>query len=204
MNLLGRIAFSCGFLKKPPVVKRKHDQRSSLLQLLPKHSTGAEIGVYRGAFSAQLLEVLDPRRLYLIDPWQYFSDEVYAKALYGGKAAGQVEMDAIHDEVVRTFGSHPAVAIIRAKSDEAVLQMDDNSLDWVYIDGNHLYEFVYQDLVDYSRKVKPGGLIAGDDYRGGGWWNGGVKRAVDEFVERGCAELVKIYGRQFLLRRNRF
>ena len=36
--------------------------------------------------------------------------------------------------------------------------------DWIYIDGNHTYEYVKQDLEGYRPKVKPGGYMAGDDY----------------------------------------
>jgi len=179
----------------------KHDDRAWLLNQLPRHSAGAEVGVYKGDFSAHSLEWLEPTRLYLIDPWLYFDDPVYAKAWYGGKAGGQSEMDAIYNDVVRRFGAHPAVTIIRDKSSAAVNQIADGSLDWVYIDGNHLYEFVRDDLANYRIKVKPGGLIAGDDYREGGWWAGGVKRAVDEFVRTAGVEVVNICGGQFLLRR---
>jgi hypothetical protein len=49
--------------------------------------------------------------------------------------------------------------------------------------------------------LKEGGLIAGDDYGKEGWWAGGVKRAVDEFVDEGFAEIVLIRANQFMLRR---
>lgn len=77
------------------------------------------------------------------------------------------------------------VTVHRGQSDDGLRALADESLDWVYIDGNHLYEYVAQDLRLSLAKVKPGGLVTGDDYAEGGWWEGGVKRAVDELAARG-------------------
>jgi cephalosporin hydroxylase len=41
----------------------------------------------------------------------------------------------------------------------------DRSLDFVYIDGNHGYEAVLDDLAAWSPKVRTGGFISGHDYR---------------------------------------
>ena len=50
------------------------------------------------------------------------------------------------------------------KSNEAYLDFEDNSIDAIYIDGNHTYDGVKEDIIYWSPKVKPGGLIVGDDY----------------------------------------
>lgn len=64
---------------------------------------------------------------------------------------------------------------VRLPSLEAVPLYPDASLDLVLIDGSHVYEDVLADILAWSLKVKPGGVLAGDDY---GW--PGVKRACDE------------------------
>ena len=74
--------------------------------------------------------------------------------------------------------------------------------DWIYIDGNHLYEYVKKDLELSFQKVKSGGYIAGDDYTDGGWWEGGVKKAVDEFSNNQAIRLVEICNAQFIFRKN--
>ena len=85
-------------------------------------------------------------------------------------------------------------------SEAALADFEDGSLDYVYIDGNHLYEFVKKDLELSLRKVKSGGYITGDDYGPGGWWNGGVKKAVDEIAWREKeVTLLWIRGGQFVL-----
>lgn len=54
----------------PLVGRRWHalEGRRWLLELLPRDSEGAEIGVWQGNFSALILSVVGPRRLHLIDP----------------------------------------------------------------------------------------------------------------------------------------
>ena len=49
---------------------------------------------------------------------------------------------------------------------EAVKQFKDGSLDFVYIDGNHTFEYVINDIAEWSKKVRKGGIISGHDY-----WN---------------------------------
>jgi len=49
--------------------------------------------------------------------------------------------------------------------------------------------------------VRPGGLIAGDDYRLDGWWQDGVVRAVNEFVGRHELIIDGVFGSQFILRK---
>src|SRR5689334_12291037 len=61
------------------------DPRVFLLKMLPARSVGAEIGVHKGDFSAQILRTVRPHTLHLIDPWQYEPSEAYEQAWYGGK-----------------------------------------------------------------------------------------------------------------------
>jgi hypothetical protein len=90
------------------------------------------------------------------------------------------------------------VVVHRGASDEVLSSFPDSSLDWVYIDGNHLYDYVVADLNLSIRKTRVGGLITGDDYRDGGWWDSGVKRAVDELAADGRLRLALIQDGQFV------
>lgn len=179
------------------------EPRDFLLRRLPRGSVGAEIGVYRGDFSARILQVVYPSMLHLIDPWEY--QEEYAEALYGGRAEdGQAEMDRIYDSVLDRFAGARAegrVSVHRGSSVDVANEIPDRSLDWVYIDGNHEYEYVLEDLRIYHEKVRPGGLLAGDDYGTRGWWEDGVTRAVRHFTDEGACERVLVRRGQFLLRR---
>jgi hypothetical protein len=59
---------------------------------------------------------------------------------------------------------------------------------------------VKRDLEVFAAKVKPGGLLTGDDYGVRGWWEYGVTKAVDEFVAGSICEPVSL-RRQFVLRK---
>jgi len=179
--------------------------RDFLLVRLPKHSVGAELGVYRGDLSRRLLSIVRPKLLYLIDPWRFVPDIEYSRAVYGGPVGdSQVRMDRMYANVCRRFQHETksgVVTIHRKTSLEGSQSIPDRSLDWVYIDANHKYSFVLDDLETYKSKVRVGGWIAGDNYaEPDGWWEDGVTRAVDEFVARGLAEKVLTARHQFLLR----
>jgi hypothetical protein len=184
--------------------RRPPSPRERLLAAMPHGSVCAEIGVHLGEFSQQILDVVRPRCLHLVDPWKYETSETYAESWYGGTQGGsQATMDARYESVVARFRraiDAGQVIVHRATSEEVARTIPDGSLDWVYIDGNHQYEFARQDLALYARKIRPGGYLTGDDYAEGGWWKGGVKRAVDEFVREGHGILVSSDGGQFVLR----
>jgi SAM-dependent methyltransferase len=184
-------------------IRRRLDRRR-LLSLLPRRAECAEIGTWRGDFAAGILRSRRPRTLHLIDPWQHRDEDAYKSAMFGGRAReGQRAMDAIHQSVLDRFQrriERQQVRVKRSRSVEAAATFDDETLDWVYIDGDHTYEAVKADLEAYHRAVKPGGFLAGDDYGLTGWWGDGVTRAVDEFAAN---MRVTIIGTQFLIEKPR-
>jgi hypothetical protein len=179
-------------------------RRARVLERLPKRGAGAEIGVWKGDFSERILEVARPVRLHLVDPWRAVSGEEYEGARYGGGLSeGQAEMDALHDAVLRRFERERRKGVVevhRLPSLEAAARLAGGELDFVYIDGDHRYEAVKADLEAWAPRLRPGGLLAGDDYGVEGWWDDGVTRAVDEFVAAGRATVVELGDGQFLLR----
>lgn len=185
---------------------KEQSGRQILLSKLPVNSIGAEIGVHLGDFSQVLVDTLSPKELILIDPWEHQTSEKYQEAWYGGAAKdGQNEMDARYTSIFERFNKQidaGSVKVKRGYSENILKEYPDEYFDWVYIDGNHLYEYVKQDLLLSLDKVKVGGFITGDDYTKGGWWKGGVKKAVDEFTENTAVELIEIRDRQFIFRKN--
>lgn len=151
----------------------KREQKT--LELIKEYKlTGiiVEVGVLRGLFSNWLLKA-NPDSLILIDCWLSLPvDEFPDYVDYN-----QEKWDEIMNKVKAKFSKNKNVSVIRSKSIDAVKQFKDNSLDLVYLDGNHTYEFVKQDLIEWYKKVKVGGILAGHDYP-----LESVKRAVDEFV----------------------
>ncbi|MEM1159847.1 MAG: class I SAM-dependent methyltransferase [Pseudomonadota bacterium] len=157
--------------------------RQILLNALPKGGVGVEIGVWKGDFSARLLQVAAPRTLHLLDPWQINQDEAHAKAWYGRERG--IDMDEIHASVMARFKAEIAaerVVIHRASSIDAMASFDDGTLDFVYVDGDHAYDAVRADLEIAVQKVRPKGVICADDHMLGRWWGDGVVRAVNEVL----------------------
>lgn len=156
--------------------------RRELVGRLRTSGIGAEIGVWKGEFSAELVRQTRPQSLHLVDPWS-FSGELPQRWYGGAKARDQKDMDAIYSSVVTKFAKKPEVRIHRMRSSHAAPLFPDGHFDWIYIDGDHSYETVLQDLTLWGPKVRRGGILAGDDYQ----WRDeagllSVARAVREYI----------------------
>jgi hypothetical protein len=93
------------------------------------------------------------------------------------------------------------VRIHRELSSQAVQHFPDEYFDWVYIDGDHSYEFAKADLEAYLPKVKKSGYITGDDYHWGPAEGFPVMTAVNEIVNRDDAEMISVHAGQFILKK---
>lgn len=122
-----------------------------------KEIVGVEIGVLEGDNSKSLLHELNIKKLFLIDVWELYSgqDTNYEYKGYN--------MDQCFKKVIRRFKDNEKVVIMKSKSEDAIWNFKDDSLDFVYIDGNHNYKYVYQDLELWTKKIKHQGIIAGHD-----------------------------------------
>ncbi len=174
------------------------DDRRQLLEQMPANAVCAEIGVWKAEFSEYIDQLTQPSQLVLIDPWAFQPD--FPHRMFGGSVAkAQTDMDAIHQDVCQKMnGDH--VRIVRKMSQDAVADFPDNFFDWVYIDGNHYYDYVRQDLEIWFPKVKPGGYVTGDDYL----WrdeNGqcSVAAAVSDFLQNTPCPQATSIGSQFIL-----
>ena len=66
--------------------------------------------------------------------------------------------DDIYNKVRRRFFFNKKVQLLRKFSADAMSDIQDGSVDWIYIDGNHSYEFVYEDLNGWCQKLKSGAI----------------------------------------------
>lgn len=161
--------------------------RVQLLSALPKQAAVAEIGVAEGAFSAEILAACDPRRLTLIDPWEWQDREDY---LADGNNVDADEQERRAQEVCARFANDSRVAILRDYSTRAAATFTDGELDWVYVDAVHSYDGTLSDLRSFYPKVAENGLILGHDFANHVKAKGmdfGVIEAVETFIaESGC------------------
>lgn len=111
-----------------------------------KELTGLEIGVEYGYNAKSILQELPIKKLYLLDLWS--KNEQYENLLY-------------HFYSKNLLGNK--VIMVKNNSQTYYNKFENNSLDFIYIDGNHTYEYVYKDIYNYFNKIKIGGIIAGHD-----------------------------------------
>src|SRR3972149_7377656 len=115
---------------------------------------GAEVGVYRGDYSAELCANNPELKLYCIDSWG---------TPLPGKGEGVDKKNAFRkaQKLLAPYNCE----LIKKFSMDAVKDFEDNSLDFVYIDGNHHFDYVAQDIINWAKIVRPGGIVSGHDYR---------------------------------------
>jgi hypothetical protein len=177
------------------------ENRRALLEMMPKGAVCAEIGVWDGGFSEVILEVTEPAKLHLIDPWLYQPD--FRNSAFGRKANID-KMDDKYTAVKKLFEGDDRIEIHRALSHAALESFEDGALDWVYIDGNHNYDIVSVDIALSLQKVKPDGIISGDDL----FWNPDkgkpVATAVRETLRKlGDAVEYQRFGQQWFMQLRR-
>ena len=146
-----------------------HGTRDDLAVLFAElgYVKGAEIGVQRGAYSIKLVNANPDLHLLLVDSWapfthhnQEWQDQQLARA--------------------RTRLEGKNVTFIRKTSMEAVKDVEDKSLDFVYIDAMHDFDNCMLDIIYWAPKVRRDGIVAGHDYFRA--YTCGVVQAVDAYT----------------------
>lgn len=134
---------------------------------------GAEIGVERGTHSAQLLAVLSVAEYHAIDIWEPFVQA--GKSIWNPQIT---ESNLVHAQ--KALEPFSGVHIVKGASLDAVKDIADGYLDFVYIDANHQYDSVLEDIHAWYPKVRVGGVISGHDFC---YVWPGVRRAVIECLD---------------------
>ena len=135
----------------------------------------AEIGTWKGQSAVYMAEAIKQSgkdiKWYVIDTFEGTDEE------------HDNDKDVINNTLYETYLSNiepvkEFITTIRANSQEAFKEFKDNSLDFLFIDGDHTYKGVRADLINWYPKVKSNGIIAGHDYAEP---TCGVKMAVDQY-----------------------
>jgi predicted O-methyltransferase YrrM len=115
---------------------------------------GAEIGVAQGWHAEILCKENPQAKLYAIDVWDTYDGYAeYRDRIDRYYKAAQDLLKPYNCELVKKF------------SMDAVKDFEDNSLDFVFIDGGHDFKNVAMDIYEWSKKVKVGGIVYGHDYK---------------------------------------
>jgi len=125
-----------------------------------KELVGAEIGVCNGLNALNILENLDIKKLYLIDPYRLYSNQTNI-GQNGTEEKNKEFKTHAHKLLDKNYSDK--IVWLEKLSEDAINDIEED-LDFVYIDGNHMYDYVLNDIKLYSEKVKDGGLVAGHDF----------------------------------------
>jgi hypothetical protein len=149
------------------------EEYRKIINEVPDGGTICEIGTWKGRSLCSIAHLIKKKKLNVIaiDTFAGATNEPIQMAL----AAQQGVEEAFLANMTR-FGLNPT--IWKTTSTEALPMVPDHSLDLCFIDANHSYESVKEDVTNWELKVKPGGIIGGHDYNGEAW--PGVRKAVDE------------------------
>ncbi len=136
--------------------------RYELLERIPKGGVCAEIGTDRADFAKKILDICDPKKLYLFE----------------------IDVSRIHRPNIDEAVSAQRCEVVEGDSAKNLEQFPSEFFDWIYIDGDHYYEGVKKDIELAAKKLKKGGMIVLNDYAVWspvGMTHCGVARAVNEF-----------------------
>ena len=137
-----------------PTANGRRRTRRHLAEFLGEvnYNKGAEIGVRLGRFSRYLCSKNPNLKLYCIDPWDAYNTKYPLP-----------KQERIYQRFLKdTKGLN--IEVMRMTSMEGVTKFEDKFLDFVFIDGNHKFDFVMEDLLYWPKKVKSGGLIIVHDF----------------------------------------
>lgn len=148
--------------ENPRVIKDMN--RDGLYQLYAKlgYKVGCEIGLEKGKNAVQMFDNIPGLKLYGVDPYRQHPQCSYVyhaeirhwdeRYLNGCKKQALNRMQNRNFELLQDF------------SEDAVKKVEFNSLDFVYIDGDHSYDMAMLDVILWGQRVRKGGIISGHDY----------------------------------------
>lgn len=134
-----------------------------------------EIGVRAGENAVFFLQGLPLEKLYLVDPYSPYKDS--------GSQQTQEMQDKYKEIMLKNIAPYKdKIELLQMTSEEASGKFEEESLDFVYIDGDH--SKIAQDLELWWPKIKIGGLLGGHDYPKERYHNHFIVAPVDAFFKR--------------------
>ncbi len=197
----GRLIFVLGPKSKPKKMvartiragekpKGKMDKRSHkkvLQKLVEEHhwTKGAEVGCLTGRTTFHLLKNCQDLSLVAVDVWDDYeglhTEEIGGQGRIYKKADGTNGIEELSFGMVEELFRDRAkpyngrLKILKGLSWEVASQIEDHSLDFAFIDADHIEPAVRKDIEAWKPKIKEGGMLLGHDVH-----MPSVKRAVDD------------------------
>lgn len=134
---------------------------------------GVELGVSHGFHAQHLLEACPSLELAGVDAYRHIRK---------GGGYDDISSDQFEETCRKARGFLVPTGrwrLMRMTTADAA-KVFRGAVDFLFVDADHSYEAACDDIRDWYRYVRPGGIVAGHDY-GQPMWPG-VKRAVDEVL----------------------
>lgn len=164
------------------------------LKQIGLNGIGAEIGVQTGYFSEILIRDGEFEKFYSIDFWGELTPDTFNS---DGSNYIRTDGESLYNQTIDRLKSYgDKSVVIKNASIEASKLFEDEFFDFIYLDADHSFKGITDDILHWYPKVKRGGILAGHDYFDNTLvWSGGtyskfeVKRAVDEYCKKMNLEL---------------
>jgi len=174
------------FKKCPsPVIKEiklRPSTEIAMKEFEDKKIVAVEVGTWKGENALSILQNLNIDKLYLIDPYCEFDDFKDGISTMDTSLKVSSFEDAEKISNILLKGSEDKIIRIKKSATDALEDIP-NNIDFIYLDGNHAYKSVKEDIENYYPMLKDGGIICGHDYDIKPN-HPGVKIAVDEFAQK--------------------
>jgi hypothetical protein len=136
----------------------RNDWLKQIKDQLGNVERAVEVGVWRGDYSRFIIEHLQPKCFWGVDPYEIYNDFPDPDDF-----ASPDSLEQLYHATLKRYDGWDA-NLIRSTSVDAAEQFEDNSIDFVYLDGDHVYAAVRADIAAWWPKIKPGGILSGHDY----------------------------------------
>ncbi|MBU1067430.1 class I SAM-dependent methyltransferase [Patescibacteria group bacterium] len=159
---------------------------ADLMNETDKEFVFAEIGVYKGPMVKLLLAYTNIKQYWAIDPWHKLGPE------HGRlERITQEEWDSIYLGIAKHMLNSNNLNVLRTTSENAVKIFPDKFFDIVFIDDDHTYQAVKDNIIRWTPKMKHGGWLTGHDY-------GARRFQVTKAVDEAYGNNVRIYKETML------
>ena len=140
-----------------------------LVEDLPEGSVMMELGCYKGRSLCSVADIIKRKNIsvYVVDVFTGTASEGHREADYQQEFENNIKRFGIKDNIKR---------VMKMTTDFAVKEFPDHFFDYIFIDADHQYSAIKQDIKNWTPKVKVGGTISGHDYG----THEGIARAVNE------------------------
>lgn len=162
-------------------MKKIFENREDMIEIFDKNLTIAELGVFEGEFSKKIKEICKPKKLFLVDLFNGY----FGSGDKDGKNYHYVQLENEMQKIINYFKEDESVKVIKSSTVEFLTGIEDEYLDMVYIDADHSYNSVLEDLRLSYAKVKKNRYICGHDYVA----NTEAEKAVNDFCKEKRLEI---------------